>query len=238
MFIPLTDANPLRHLRFPYVNYTLVALNIAIFLFLQSGMFLPEDNAIPLVFGVTPAVLAGSAVLDPQLAVVPESVTLLTYMFLHGGWMHLGSNMLFLWTFGDNIEDAMGRARYLLFYLLCGVAGGLVHAAMFPNSDAPLIGASGAVAGIVAAYLLLHPRIRIWVLFLGRIPLRITAAWALGGWVVLQFVNALFLHDDNVAWWAHIGGILAGAVLIVVLRRPGVPLFDRGLAQPGEGAAR
>ena len=238
MFIPLTDANPLRHLRFPYVTYTLVALNIAIFLFLQSGMFLPEDNAIPLVFGVTPAVLAGSAVLDPQLAVVPGSVTLLTYMFLHGGWMHLGSNMLFLWTFGDNIEDAMGRARYLLFYLLCGVAGGLVHAAMFPNSDAPLIGASGAVAGIVAAYLLLHPRIRIWVLFLGRIPLRITAAWALGGWVVLQFVNALFLHDDHVAWWAHIGGILAGAVLIVVLRRPGVPLLDRGLAQPGEGAAR
>jgi len=238
MFIPLTDANPLRHLRFPYVNYTLVALNIAIFLFLQSGMFLPEDNAIPLVFGVTPAVLAGSAVLDPQLAVVPGSVTLLTYMFLHGGWMHLGSNMLFLWTFGDNIEDAMGRARYFLFYLLCGVAGGLVHAAMFPKSEAPLIGASGAVAGIVAAYLLLHPRIRIWVLFLGRIPLRITAAWALGGWVVLQFVNALFLPDDEVAWWAHIGGILAGVVLIVVLRRPGVPLLDRGLAQPGEGTVR
>ena len=237
MFIPLTDSNPLRYLRYPYVNYTLVALNLSIFIFLQSGLVLPENDAFVRAFGITPAVLAGAVPADPHFAVLPRSVTLLTYMFLHGGWLHLIGNMLFLWTFGDNIEDDLGHARYLLFYLLCGVAGGVTHVVVMPTSAAPLIGASGAVAGIVAAYLLLHPRIRIWVLFLGRIPLRITAAWALGSWVVLQFVSAFALAGDDVAWWAHVGGIVTGAVLVLVLRRPGVVLFDR--AQPGsEGTAR
>ena len=237
MFIPLSDANPLRYMRFPYVNYALVALNVSVFLFLQSGLVLPENDVFVRAFGITPAVLDGAMPIDPQFAMLPRSVTLLTYMFLHGGWLHLIGNMLFLWTFGDNIEDDLGHARYLLFYLLCGIAAGLTHVLVLPTSMAPLIGASGATAGVVAAYLLLHPRIRIWVLFLGRIPLRITAAWALGSWVVLQFVNAFALAGDDVAWWAHVGGIVTGAVLVLILRRPGVVLFDQ--AQPGsEGTAR
>src|SRR5690606_35817743 len=136
--------------------------------------------------------------------------------------------MLFLWVFGDNVEDAMGHTRFLVFYLLCGIAGGLAHAIMTPTSDVPLVGASAAVAGVITAYLILHPRVRVWVLAFRFIPLRISAAWALGAWIATQFMM-LFIPDESpVAWWAHIGGILAGAFLIVFMRRPGVPLFDQG----------
>ena len=111
---------------------------------------------------------------------MPEGYTLLTYMFLHGDIFHLSSNMLFLWVFGDNVEDAMGHIKFLVFYLICGVAGGLAHAFMLPASKLPLIGASGAVAGVIAAYLILHPRVLVWVLAFRFIPLRISAAWVLG----------------------------------------------------------
>jgi membrane associated rhomboid family serine protease len=160
---------------------------------------------------------------------VPESLTLVTYQFLHGDIFHLLSNMLFLWVFGDNVEDAMGHLKFLAFYLLCGVAGGLTHAALTPTPSAPLVGASGAVAGVIAAYLMLHPRVRVWVLAFRFIPLRIPAAWVLGIWVVTQFIMILLPEIGPVAWWAHIGGMVAGAILILFLRRPGVALFDRGL---------
>src|SRR4029078_19014 len=142
--------------------------------------------------------------------------------------------------------------KFLVFYLACGVAGGLAHAWMLPVYKLPLIGASGAVAGVIAPYLILHPRVRVWVLAFRIIPLRITAAWVLGIWVATQIVMvvsvscfgsgqqancvwrktmdlALGREDMNVAFWAHIGGMVAGAVLILFMRRPGVPLFDRGL---------
>ena len=135
---------------------------------------------------------------------------------------------LFLWVFGDNVEDAMGHLKFLFFYLACGVAGGLLHAWVEPGSESPLIGASGAVAGVIAAYLVLHPRVRVWVLALKAIPLRISAAFALGLWILIQVVMVLLPQVGPVAWWAHIGGLIAGAVLVVFLRRPGVPLFDRG----------
>ena len=122
-----------------------------------------------------------------------------------------------------------GTSNFSLFYLLCGIAGGLAHALMLPTSRLPLIGASGAVAGVIAAYLILHPRVRVWVLAFRFIPLRISAAWVLGVWVVTQFVMIAIAPSDQVAWWAHVGGMVAGAVLVLVLRRPGVPLFDRGL---------
>jgi membrane associated rhomboid family serine protease len=160
---------------------------------------------------------------------VPERLTLLTYMFFHGDILHLAGNMLFLWVFGDNVEDAMGHIKFLLFYLACGVFAGLVHAWIEPSSDIPLIGASGAVAGVIAAYLVLHPRVRVWVLALKAIPLRISAAFALGLWILIQVVMVLLPQVGPVAWWAHIGGLIAGAVLVLFLRRPGVPLFDRGL---------
>jgi membrane associated rhomboid family serine protease len=135
-------------------------------------------------------------------------------------------------VFGDNVEDAMGHLKFLAFYLLCGVAGGLAHAAFLPASQFPLIGASGSVAGVIAAYLMLHPRVRIWVLAFRFVPLRVPAVWVLGFWVVMQFVMVVLAPADGVAWWAHVGGMAAGAVLILFMRRPGVPLFDRGLVAP------
>jgi membrane associated rhomboid family serine protease len=162
-----------------------------------------------------------------QVPVVPERLTLISYMFFHGDILHLAGNMLFLWVFGDNVEDAMGHVKYLIFYLACGVFAGLTHAWMVPDSDSPLIGASGAVAGVIAAYLMLHPRVRVWVLALKAIPLRISAAFALGLWILIQVVMVLLPQVGPVAWWAHIGGLLAGAVLVVFMRRSGVPLFDK-----------
>ena len=150
-------------------------------------------------------------------------------MFLHGGWMHLIGNMLFLWVFGDNVEDAMGHGRFLVFYLLCGAAGGLAHAFAAPTSEAPLIGASAAVAGTLSAYLILHPRVKLWVLFLGRIPLKLSAMWVIGAWIAFQFFNLFVALDEETSYWAHIGGLVAGAVLIPFMRRPDVPLFDQGL---------
>jgi membrane associated rhomboid family serine protease len=155
-----------------------------------------------------------------------------TAMFVHANWMHVLGNMLFLWVFGDNVEDALGHLKYLVFYLACGVFGGLLHAWIDPTSEVPLIGASGAVAGVIAAYLVLHPRVRVWVLALKVIPLRISAAFALGLWILMQVAMVLLPQVGPVAWWAHIGGLMAGAVLVVFLRRRGVPLFDRGLRSP------
>ena len=185
----------------------------------------------PASFAVIPAELMRvhlfGAVHGPFVAIpLPEGCTLFTYMFLHGDVFHLLSNMLFLWVFGDNVEDAMGHLRFIAFYLACGAAGALAHAFAHPTSTQPLIGASGAVAGVIAAYLLLHPRARVWVLAFRIIPLRIAAVWVLGAWAATQFVM-LLLGPREVAWWAHIGGMAAGAVLILFLRRPGVRLFDR-----------
>lgn len=150
-------------------------------------------------------------------------------MFLHAGWMHLIGNMLFLWVFGDNVEDAMGHVRFLVFYLAAGVAGGLAHMLSVPDSTIPLVGASGAIAGVVAAYLILHPRVKLWVLVLGRIPLKISAMWALGAWAAFQVIMLLVASDHTTAWWAHIGGFVAGAALVPFMRKPGVPLFDQDL---------
>lgn len=233
VFIPLSDDNPLRAIRFQWVTVGLIAANVIVFL-LQNT---PGGEISAASFALVPTELfhvklfGGSAHGPFDQANVPEGATLLTYMFLHGDVFHLGFNMLFLWVFGDNVEDAMGHGRYLLFYLLCGVAAGLVHACMLPASKVPLIGASGAVAGVIAAYLLLHPRVLVWVLAFRIIPLRIPAALVLGIWVLTQFAMIWITskEPDQVAWWAHAGGIVAGALLVLVLRRPGVPLFDRHL---------
>jgi membrane associated rhomboid family serine protease len=157
-------------------------------------------------------------------------------MFLHGSWMHLIGNMLFLWVFGDNVEDDMGHLRYLTFYLLVGVGAGLSHAIVAPDSMVPVIGASGAISGVVIAYAMLHPRVKLWVLVFMRIPLKLSAIWVITAWVLLQVIGFLTAGpEDNTAWWVHIGGIIAGAALAPFFRRPGVPLFDLGpkpLASP------
>ncbi|MES0812542.1 rhomboid family intramembrane serine protease [Roseibium sp. SCPC15] len=230
MFIPLHDHNRLEHVPFPIVNLTIIALNVLIFLLFQGAGSFEAVGASSLSFGLIPVVLFDIRDLAPHLQMLPDWMSLITYAFLHGGFMHLIGNMLFLWVFGDNVEDAMGHVRYLIFYLLCAAAGGLAYAALDVNSEVPLIGASGAVSGVVAAYLMLHPRVKVWVLAFGRIPLRLSAQWLLGAWVVYQVVNAVLSEDSQVAWIAHVGGLVAGAVLVVFFRRRGVTLFDRDLA--------
>lgn len=231
MFVPLHDENTLKSIRFQFVTAALIAINVLIYLLEASGL---PDAAIAS-FAIIPSELFDTGLLPVAVdqsslgANVPERLTLLTYMFFHGDFLHLAGNMLFLWVFGDNVEDAMGHIRYVIFYLACGVFAGLVHAWVVPSSESPLIGASGAVAGVIAAYLMLHPRVRVWVLALKAIPLRISAAFALGLWILTQVVMVIVPQVGPVAWWAHIGGLIAGAVLVLFLRRPGVPLFDKRL---------
>jgi len=232
VFVPLSDDNPLRSIPFQWVTILLIVTNCVVFA-LQSAQ---GAEAAIATFGLIPTeffefpLLGSGAQLPSSPILVPEGLTLVSYQFLHGDILHLLSNMLFLWVFGDNVEDAMGHLKFLLFYLLCGIAGGLAHAVFLPASSLPLIGASGAVAGVIAAYLILHPRVRVWCLAFRFIPLRIPAAWVLGVWVITQFVMVALVPSDQIAWWAHIGGMAAGALLIIVMRRPGVRLFDRGLA--------
>ena len=199
VFIPLSDENPLRSIRFQWVTVGLISLNVLVFLW-QCGSVGQSAAAS---FAVVPAELfqvhfvGGAAHGQYDTFAVPEGYTLLTYMFLHGDIIHLASNMLFLWVFGDNVEDAMGHVKYLVFYVLCGIAGALTHAFMLPASGLPLIGASGAVAGVIAAYLILHPRVRVWVLVFRFIPLKISAAWVLGAWVATQLLMVLLVNKIN-----------------------------------------
>jgi membrane associated rhomboid family serine protease len=162
VFLPLHDGVPLRHLRAPVVTRALLGGCVAAYLLTSFGVLPIGEDWIIAGFGLVPAVLFGTEGLPDGLPYVPEPLTLVTSLFLHGSFLHLLGNMLFLWVFGDNVEDAMGHGRFLVFYLACGIAAGLTHAFVFPDSQRPLIGASGAVAGIVAAYLIVYPRVKIW----------------------------------------------------------------------------
>lgn len=232
MFIPIGDENSLKSIPFQYVTVALIVINVLVFLFQVAGNV---DDAVLSSFAVVPeqlfrAGVFGAAVAGNDAIMVPERATLISYMFLHGDIMHLLGNMLFLWVFGDNVEDALGHFRFLVFYLACGIAAALLHAAMLPASGDALIGASGAISGVVAAYLILHPKVSVWILALKVIPLKITATWVLGAWIAFQFLMAFVPPEPNTvatAWWAHIGGIVAGALLILVMRRRGVAVFDR-----------
>lgn len=233
MFVPLRDTNPIEHIRFQFVTITIIVANIIIYFTFQSGLVYPVREAIWASYALVPNELMPEGLFGPALSgeafdaiAIPEKWTLVTYMFLHGSVLHLGGNMLFLWVFGDNIEDAMGHLKFLVFYILCGMAGGYLHSVMAPDSGAPLIGASGAIAGVIAAYLMLHPKVQVWVLLLGRIPLPVNAALVIVGWFLFQIFHVLFMAEGNTAWWAHIGGFLAGLVLVVLMRRKGIPLLD------------
>ena len=234
MFVPLSDDNSLTSIKFQYMTAFLIVLNVAVYAVEASGIsdaaiasfaLVPKELlAVSILGGGVGPVLLDSTV---QSIAVPERLTLLSYMFFHGDIFHLAGNMLFLWVFGDNVEDAVGHWKFLFFYVACGVIAGIVHTLVSASSAVPLIGASGAVAGVIAAYLILHPKVQVWVLVFSAIPMRISALFALGAWVIWQVVMVVMPQVGPVAWWAHIGGLIAGAVLIVVLRRPGVKLLDR-----------
>jgi membrane associated rhomboid family serine protease len=230
MLLPLHDDNPLKNIRFQYVTVAFIATCVVVFLF-QLTLEPTEEQAFIYGFGAIPAVLFGHSELPVVLPQAPAQLTLVTSMFLHGGFMHLAGNMLFLWVLGDNVEDAMGHKRFVAFYLVCGIAAALAHALTEPGSKIPMIGASGAISGVIGAYLLLHPKARIKVLisyFLVWLPAYIV----LGFWIGFQFFSAAMATGGaggGVAWWAHIGGFIAGMVLILPMKRKNVALFDKDL---------
>jgi membrane associated rhomboid family serine protease len=222
--MPIGDDNEGR-LTTPYVTYVLIAINVAVFVFLQ----LPNPNftyafaAVPLeiIRGVD---LVGSVRGIPQMpGPQPIQLTLLSAMFMHGGWMHLLGNMLYLWIFGDNIEDALGHAKFLVFYLVCGLAASAAHIFFEPGSIVPSLGASGAIAGVLGAYLRLYPtrQVRVLVSYLGIVMM--PAILVIGFWAALQFMNGFGsiarteqTDGGGVAYMAHVGGFVAGLVLIAL----------------------
>ncbi len=215
--LPLHDSNPRRHIRFQYVTVGLIAFFAMVFLWERT---LSSDDifAVAIGFGLVPARLFGGAELPSELAQVSPLLSLITYQALHGGWAHLLFNMLFLWVFGDNIEDAVGHRRFLVFFIGCGIAGGLLQAAVNMDSVVPTIGASGAISGLLGAYVVLHPRARILVLVFSFIPLRLPAVLVIGTWFAQNIIWATMGGGGRVAFWAHIGGAVFGALFINLVR--------------------
>ena len=233
---PIGDDNSDRTIT-PYVNYMIIALNVIVFVFLQG---LSGDNTFTYSYSTVPGeILSGHDIItDPQIfadpntgqrftvpglgpTVIPVYFTLITSMFMHGGLAHIAGNMLYLWIFGDNIENALGHKRYLLFYLLCGIIASLSHVfatkLLGQNLLIPSLGASGAISGVLGAYILLFPRRRVTMFFV-RFITHVSAFWAIGIWIVFQIISGLGMlggsDTGGVAYAAHIGGFLAGLLLI------------------------
>jgi membrane associated rhomboid family serine protease len=209
--------------------WLLIVVNFSVF-FWTAGLAPDDAEAIARTAGLVPAALFGGG----SAGAIPAPLTLITSMFLHGNFMHVFGNMIFLFVFGDDIEEALGHWRFLGFYLACGIGAGLAFALSGPSSTIDLIGASGAVAGVIAAYLLFRPCAKVTCL-LGLIPLRLRAYWIIGGWAIWQFVDAASRTDDGIAYWAHVGGLITGAILFVVMRPAGVRLFE--CIEPGKAVA-
>jgi membrane associated rhomboid family serine protease len=222
MVIPIFDEDPLEKDGRAYVTYALIALNLIVFV-IQAGADENLQQTILRNFALYPAAISGH---QDTGGIIPPLATFVTYMFLHASWLHVSGNMLFLWVFGDNIEDALGALRFLVFYLLCGVAGAVAHVLTAVEPSHPLLGASGALAGVMGAYLLLRPCAKVEVLLFGAVPLKVDAFYVIGLWIALQVWNIATARHPSVAWWTHVGGLGAGALLVIVMRQPGVMLFD------------
>ena len=221
MFIPLKDLNPSRS--YPFVNITLILANIAVFLYtvgLEATLPHRTFDALITSYSTVPArfpsFLAGHT--SFEVAFMP----LVTSMFLHSGLLHIAGNMLFLWIFGDNVEDFFGHFTYFFFYMVCGIGAGLLHVLFNLHSPVPAVGASGAISGVMGAYILLYPRARILTLVF-IFPIPVPAVIFLGLWYVLQFLAGLSTIGvkvtGGVAVWAHIGGFLLGMLLTAMSRR-------------------
>jgi rhomboid family protein len=231
VFIPLRDDNSLKSIPFQYVTVSLIALNVIVYLLEAGGL----DRSAIAGFGVTPSELFGTTLLispgpgTTQAIPFAPGATLVTYMFFHADIFHLVGNMLFLWVFGDNVEDAMGHLKFLTFFFACAAAAAFTHILFNSTSTAPLVGASGAISGIIGAYLVLYPRVRVYMLvrIVIPLPIPIPALWALGAWIGVQLFNALVPTMEPVAWWAHLGGVATGALLVGLFKRPEVELFGR-----------
>ncbi len=212
--IPLHDDNPTE--RPPVITVAFIVTCVLVF-FYQVSLLGESGEVFVFQYGAIPAVVFGQAELPAAAAVIPAYATLITSMFLHGGWMHLIGNMLYLWIFGNNIEDVMGHARFILFYVTCGIVAALSHALISPSSTIPMVGASGAISGVLGAYLLLFPRAHVLVFMPGLGITRVAAGFVLGVWFLMQLLSggmSLGSQGGGVAFFAHIGGFLAGMVLL------------------------
>ena len=219
MVIPLYDHDPSDFKVRPWVTWSLIALNVIVFgveLATGGGEFLMMS------YGAVPAAILGEA---PNASPIPAWATLVTSMFLHVGWLHVGGNMLYLFVFGDDIEEALGWWRFLLLYMASGILAALAYVITNAGNVGPMVGASGAIAGVLAAYLMLRPCAKLWVFMFFR-PVKIAAMWAIGTWIALQFFDIAQGEDDGVAYAAHLGGLAAGAALFVALRPRDVELFE------------
>jgi membrane associated rhomboid family serine protease len=231
---PLRDENP--HFLVPVVSYGLIAANVLAWTLWQGLGSAPRLATSICELGLIPGELLqrlppGTAFpLSPDAACVitsdPAWHTTLTSMFMHGGWMHLIGNMWFLWIFGNNVEDSMGHARFLAFYLLCGLAAAAVQVLSQPDSGVPMVGASGAIGGVMGAYVMLYPRVRVHMLVIFGLIVRtiaVPASFMLGYWFLVQLLGgaaSLGREGGGVAFWAHVGGFAAGALLVFVFRDP------------------
>lgn len=218
---PYKDENPTELT--PVLTVGLIGANVAAWVFLQGLGF--ELRSSVCAFGMIPAELTGATPRGPMICELGGTrwATVLTSMFMHGGWFHLIANMMFLWVFGNNVEDSMGHVRFLAFYLLAGLAGAGAHVLLNPDSGVPTVGASGAISGVLGAYLLLYPRVPIYVLFPPFWVMRLPAFLVLGYWIALQLLLGFAQlgggYGAGVAVWAHIGGFLAGLLTVRFFER-------------------
>lgn len=213
--MPIKDDNPTE--KTPFINYTLIAINILVFIY---ELILPENQLNDFIY--TYSIIPQNIVLGQDL------ITLLTAMFMHGGFMHIFGNMLYLYIFGDNIEDAMGHGRFIVFYLTCGLAASALQIFINPSSTIPNLGASGAIAGVLGAYLVLYPRARVHTIIMFGYFIRwikLPALFVLGFWFVIQLFSGIGSlsyageGSGGVAFFAHIGGFIAGVLLIWVFKK-------------------
>lgn len=215
-FFPISDQNPTN--KKPLICWIIILFCVLIFItYVFKNSYIKDS--IFLSFGMIPAVLFGFSELSPPLKFIPSFLSIITSMFLHGGWMHLIGNMTYLYIFGDNIEDVMGKTKFIVFYLITGTCAALSHALLDPNSTIPMVGASGAIAGVLGAYLMLFPKANIrvffWFIFFFKI-INVRAIIVLGGWIIIQLIsfNGTEVSNGGVAYAAHIGGFISGIILI------------------------
>jgi membrane associated rhomboid family serine protease len=236
MVIPLHDDNPTTTK--PYVTVGILIACVLVYVWQHLLLSKVGGTHAAYSLGLVPAVLTGREMLPPEIATIPPWATIFTSMFMHGGFWHLAGNMLYLWIFGNNVEDAMGHSRFFLFYVLCGVAAVFAQVLPNPGSIVPMVGASGAISGVLGAYLLLYPRARVLlglplgfiIVGIGRFP----AIWVLAAWFALQLVmgsiaaaQSVGESQGGIAFGAHIGGFIAGLLLVTVFKRRHIPLWRR-----------
>ena len=229
MVIPLHDDNPTATR--PYVTAGILIACVLAYLLQRLLLSEGEASDATQALGLVPAVFTGREMLPAGIAVLPAWATAFTYMFMHGGFWHLAGNMLFLWIFGNNIEEAMGHTRFFIFYVACGIVAAISQVLPNPGSVVPIVGASGAISGVLGAYMLLFPRARVLLgLPLGFVNVefgRFPAIWVLATWFGMQIVMGFATSQGGIAFGAHIAGFIAGCALVTIFKRRHVPLWRR-----------